>query len=92
MKVVSMWEAKASLLKLVDALATGYEREVVLVHKGHPVAKLVPVDTPKPGQRIGVAKGKLAVPDDIDAHNNETALLFFNETANQNAGFEPTKK
>lgn len=75
MKVVNMWETKALLPKLVDAIATGHEREIVLVHKGRPVAQLVPVDTSKPGQRIGVAKGKFVVPDDIDAHNNETAKM-----------------
>jgi hypothetical protein len=37
---------------------------------------LVPVDLQPSGKRLGVAKGKFTVPDDIDAHNAEVAQLF----------------
>lgn len=79
MEVVNMLEAKSSLSRLVDAIATGRDREIILARNGRPAAKLVPVDEPQAGQRIGVAKGKFEVPDDIDAHNDEVARLFSGE-------------
>ena len=79
MEVVNMLEAKSSLSRLVDAIETGREREIILARNGRPAAKLVPVDTLPAGQRIGVAKGAFEVPDDIDAHNDEVARLFRGE-------------
>lgn len=79
MEVVNMLEAKSSLSRLVDAIATGREREIILARNGRPAAKLVPVDDLPTGQRIGVARGKFEVPDDIDAHNDEVARLFSGE-------------
>jgi len=75
MEVVNMLEAKSSLPQLVDTIA-GREREIILARNGRTAAKLVPLDEPLVGQRIGVAKGKFEVPDDIDAHNGEVARLF----------------
>lgn len=76
MLIVNMFEAKSGLSRLVDAISTGQEREIILARNGRPAAKLVPLDEPVTGQRIGVAKGKFEVPDDIDAHNDEVAQLF----------------
>lgn len=76
MQVVNMLEAKSSLSRLVDAIETGREREIILARNGRPAAKLVPVDAVPSGQRLGVAKGAFEVPDDIDAHNDEVAHLF----------------
>lgn len=80
MEVVNMLEAKSSLSRLVDAIATGRKREIILARNGRPAAKLVPVDALPAGQRIGVAKGAFEVPNDIDAHNDEVARLFRGET------------
>lgn len=76
MLAVNMLEAKTSLSRLVEAIEQGREREIVIARNGHPAARLVPIDTMAGGQRIGVAKGKFAVPDSIDAHNEEVAQLF----------------
>lgn len=79
MAIVNMLEAKSSLSRLVDAIATGRQLEIILARNGRPAAKLVPVDAVPVGQRIGVAKGAFVVPDDIDAHNGEVAWLFSGE-------------
>jgi antitoxin (DNA-binding transcriptional repressor) of toxin-antitoxin stability system len=71
-----MLQAKSSLSRLVEAIEQGREREIVIARNGRPAAKLVPVDTVPAGQRIGVAKGKFEVPDNIDTHNEEVARMF----------------
>ncbi|MEY4414356.1 MAG: hypothetical protein RIQ53_1649 [Pseudomonadota bacterium] len=76
MPSVNMLEAKSSLSRLVESIEQGHEREIVIARNGRPAAKLVPVDLQPPGKRLGVAKGKFTVPDDIDAHNAEVAQLF----------------
>jgi antitoxin (DNA-binding transcriptional repressor) of toxin-antitoxin stability system len=49
---------------------------VIIARNGRPAAKLVPVDAPQPGPRLGVAKGCFAVPESIDTSNAEVARLF----------------
>lgn len=71
-----MLQAKTHLSRLVEAIEQGTEREIVIARNGRPVARLVPIDAPTAGVRLGVAKGLFEVPDDIDAHNDEVARLF----------------
>jgi len=72
-----MLEAKSSLSRLVESIEQGYECEIIIARNGRPAAKLVPMDTAPVGLRVGVAKGKFDVPDNIDVHNQEVARLFF---------------
>jgi len=51
---IVMLEAKSSLSRLVDAIETGREREIILARNGRPAARLVPIDTSNE-KRIGVA-------------------------------------
>ena len=76
MSSVNMLQAKSSLSRLVEAIEQGQEREIVIARNGRPAAKLVPMDTVPAGKRIGIAKGKFKVPDNIDAHNDEVARMF----------------
>lgn len=76
MTAVNMLQAKSSLSRLVQALEEGREREIVIARNGRPAARLVPLEAVPAGPRIGVAKGRFTVPDDIDAHNDEVARLF----------------
>ena len=76
MNQVNMFEAKSTLSKLVDLVESGQEREIVIARNGRPAARLVPIRTHPPMCRLGVAKGQFQVPDDIDAHNDEVALLL----------------
>ncbi len=76
MQAVNMLQAKSSLSRLVQAIEQGQEREIIIARNGRPAAKLVPIDMPPAGQRIGIAKGKFEIPESIDAHNEEIARLF----------------
>ncbi len=78
MPTVNMLEAKTNLSKLVEAVETGKESEVVIARNGRAVARLVPV-RPDEGQRIGVAKGAFVVADSIDAANAEIKALFIDQ-------------
>lgn len=75
MSIVNMHEAKSSLSRLVAAIRSGAEREVVIAINGTPAARLVPID-PQPQIRWGLLKGKIVIPDDIDTLNPEVGRLF----------------
>ena len=75
MSIVNMHEAKTKLSRLVAAVRSGAEREVVIAINGKPAARLVPIDA-KPALRWGLLKGQLVVPDSIDQQNAEVAALF----------------
>lgn len=76
MRSVNILQARSSLSRLVKAIEEGQEREIVIARNGHPVAKLVPIETLPAGKRIGVAKGVFEVPITIDVHNDEVVRLF----------------
>lgn len=78
MQTISLFDAKTHLSRLVEQIASGDETEFVISRNGKPVARVVPLlnDVSK---RIGVAKGKFIVPDDIDQHNADVAKLFLGE-------------
>lgn len=81
MSQVNMFEAKSTLSKLVDLIEQGVEKEIVIARNGRAAARLVPVQVVTTAKRLGAAKGKFQVPDDIDAHNPEVAHLFIGEHA-----------
>ena len=76
MTTVNMLQAKSSLSRLVEVLEQGKEREIIIARNGRPAARLVPIDVTSTHQRLGIAKGKFKVPDNIDAHSDEVARLF----------------
>ena len=56
MPKVNMLEAKTNLSKLVEAVETGKETEIILARNGKPVARIVPIEAPK--RIIGIADGE----------------------------------
>jgi len=76
MPVVNMLEAKSSLSRLVEAVETGRETEIIIARNGRPVARLVAIAARPAAQRIGVAKGRFTVPEIIDADDAAIAALF----------------
>ena len=74
-----MLEAKNNLSKLVEAVESGAEREIVIARNGKPAAKLVPFTQADKRPLLGIAKGMFEVPDDIDALNDEIAGTFNGE-------------
>jgi antitoxin (DNA-binding transcriptional repressor) of toxin-antitoxin stability system len=76
--VINMLDAKTSLSKLVQALESGTETEFIIARNGRPAARLVPLAQARTdrSRRIGIAKGRFAVPEDIDRSNPEVLELF----------------
>lgn len=79
MHTVTLADAKSQLTQLIEQIASGAEKEIVISRDGKPVARVVPakIDTER---RIGIARGEFEVPDDIDAHSPEVAALFRGDT------------
>ncbi len=76
MRSINMFEAKSTLSKLVDAVESGAESEIIIARNGRPAARLVPIRRPAE-RRIGVAKDKgWVIPDDFDELNPVIAQLF----------------
>jgi len=51
-----MLKAKSNLSRLVEAVESGLEQEIIIARNGKPAAKLVPIGSPSGrGPRIGVA-------------------------------------
>jgi antitoxin (DNA-binding transcriptional repressor) of toxin-antitoxin stability system len=70
------FEAKTHLSRLVEAIETGAETEVVIARNGRPVARLTGLKAPERPRRLGVARGQFTLPDSIDAANSLIADLF----------------
>ena len=79
MATVNMFDAKTNLSRLVEAVETGREKEIIIARNGRPVARLVSLTTAGQGQRLGVAKGKFVMPDSIDDDNATIERLFHGE-------------
>lgn len=73
---VNIHEAKTTLSKLIEAIELGKEEEIVIARNGRPAAMLVAIPKLQTKKRLGVAKGRFEVPDDIDGDNEEIADLF----------------
>jgi antitoxin (DNA-binding transcriptional repressor) of toxin-antitoxin stability system len=81
MSTVNIHEAKTNLSRLLSAIESGAETEVIIARNGKPVGRLTSINAlPKQKVRFGLAKGKFVVPDDIDALNPEIEKLFYGET------------
>ena len=70
--------AETSLSKLVHELEVGGAPGFVIARDGRPVAKRMPMPSRRTdrSQRLGVAKGRFKVPDDIDSANAEVLQWF----------------
>jgi len=71
-----MLEAKSSLSRLVEAVESGAEREIIIARNGRPAARLVALREVQAETRIGVARGQFEAPADIDMTNAEVAAFF----------------
>ena len=75
-----MHEAKTRLSKLVEAIESGREDVITIARNGKPVARLVSIDEARGvRQRIGVAKGVFALPEQTTELDGEVAGLFVAE-------------
>lgn len=79
MTTVNMLEAKTTLSRLVEAVESGAESEIVIARNGKPAAKLVPVDAGKPKVRLGLHAGEYPPIslEDWNSTDEEIAALFY---------------
>lgn len=75
MDAVNILEAKTSLSKLVAAVESGEQKEIVIARNGRPVARLVPLQA-QPKLRLGLLKGKYKAPKNFDTLNPRIAKLL----------------
>lgn len=75
---VNMLDAKTNFSKLVQAVESGAEKEIVIARNGKPAARLVPIGDPPKKRELGLADGQYPVrtQEDFDADNEEIAQLF----------------
>ena len=80
MNRVNMLEAKTHLSRLVDAVESGAEKEIIIARNGKPAAKLVAIDAKPVGKRLGLLEGRFPVmtQEEFDA-DNETIWGTFHE-------------
>jgi prevent-host-death family protein len=80
MTTVNMLQAKTSLSKLVEAVESGAETEIIIARNGKPAAKLVPLEAePNKKIRLGLHAGK-SPPISLEDWNStdaEIADLFY---------------
>ncbi len=73
---VSVLEAKTHLSEYMKLIESGKEEMITIERYGKPIVKMVTFNDKQTAKRIGVAKGKLISPDDLDAYNDEIAEMF----------------
>ncbi|MGO4280626.1 MULTISPECIES: type II toxin-antitoxin system prevent-host-death family antitoxin [Cupriavidus] len=86
MPTINMHEAKSQLSRLVDAVESGLETEVIIARNGKPAARLVPISASVDvSRRIGGGRALFgAVMDDttlakFNEVDEDVAALFYGE-------------
>jgi prevent-host-death family protein len=79
MSQVNIHQAKTHLSRLIDKVANGTEKEIVIAKSGKPKAKLVPFDD-KPVKRLrGIMKGKIKISKNFEDPLPEGVIQPFNK-------------
>lgn len=73
---VNIQQAKTGLSQYIRMLETRELKQINIARRGKPIAKLVLINEKPVSNRIGIAEGRLKIPADLDAHNDEIAALF----------------
>ena len=76
MQTVSLFEAKTHLSRIVEAILSGKEEQVVISRRGKPAVRLTAIQGTDTSKRIGLAHGRFKIPDNIDGTNSVIASLF----------------
>lgn len=79
MRKVNMLEAKNSLSRLVEAVESGAETEIIIARNGKPAARLVAVQPAAAGKRpLGLLEGKFPpmTLEQFNATDEEVEALF----------------
>lgn len=79
MTQVNMLEAKTDLSKLVRLLETRQEEVILIARNGTPVVEMKLAGKRPLSRRIGIAKGRLRVPEDFDTWDRDIVEAFEEE-------------
>jgi antitoxin (DNA-binding transcriptional repressor) of toxin-antitoxin stability system len=79
MTTVNMLEAKTNLSRLVEAIESGAEEEIIIARNGRPAARLVRMSAAPVWQRIGAAKGQYSTPDPDPEIEAKAAAAFLGQ-------------
>ena len=80
---VNVHEAKTHFSKLLQRVAAG--EDIVIAKAGKPVARLTALKPKRAPRRLGLAKGKVFVPDDFDAPMPDFEAEFYGEATPRHA-------
>ena len=72
--IINISEAKTNLSKLIDMVYHG--EEVVIAKNNLPIADLVR-HKPTGKRKLGLLKGKIAIPDDFNKEDQEINEMFY---------------
>ena len=75
MDIINIHDAKTHLSRIVEDVAAG--SEVIIAKAGKPMARLVPLGTPRRKIRFGLLKGKIRIAADFDAPLPDAILSTF---------------
>jgi prevent-host-death family protein len=76
---VNIHDAKTHLSRLIQQVEHG--EEVVIARAGHPVARLMPLQTPSGPRKPGAWRGRITVADDFDELPSDLSSAFAGEGA-----------
>jgi prevent-host-death family protein len=77
-RVVNIREAKTHLSRLVAAIESGDESEIIIARNGKPVARLVPMQSKPKNLRLGLLRGQFPIisQEEFDADNELIRAMF----------------
>ena len=73
---VDILEAKRNLSSLMEILETGEDDTVIITRNEMPVVKMTLYHDTPVSKIVGVAKGRLKTPVDLDRDNTEIEAMF----------------
>ena len=73
---MNVLEAKTNFSKLLSLLENREEDEIIICRNNQEVARITLIPQVDVSKRIGIAKGLLVYPDDINEMDDEIAEMF----------------
>jgi antitoxin (DNA-binding transcriptional repressor) of toxin-antitoxin stability system len=76
MQTISLFDAKTHLSRIVESLVDGSQDQVIISRRGKAVVSLTAFRRADVSKRIGLAKGRFDIPENIDRANGKIASLL----------------
>ncbi|MFN2269181.1 MAG: type II toxin-antitoxin system Phd/YefM family antitoxin [Desulfonatronovibrio sp.] len=81
MQTINIADNEIHLAHLIKSIESGEDEMIIIARQGKPIAKITPFSDNHMGQRIGSAKGKFEVPEDIDSDNELISQMFYKDNS-----------